>query len=87
MARMGEVDIEEYNQLRMHVAELEAKVTMLMGHLGLTYTPPTAAGMEDVRKLAMSGNLIGAIAEYRKQTGASLQEAKAFVERMMKPNS
>ncbi|MBE2269456.1 MAG: hypothetical protein IAE80_14570 [Anaerolinea sp.] len=75
---MGQVDINEYNALRVRVAELEAQVAFLMRHLNVQYVSPDGEFMDKLKKLAQSGKLLEAIKLYREKTGASLEEAKRY---------
>ncbi len=65
---------------------LEAKVDLILKHLGIEYKDPaTASGLsEEVRALADDpAKKIAAIALHRKQTGLGLREAKDAVEAYM----
>jgi ribosomal protein L7/L12 len=61
---------------------LEAKVDLILHHLGLEYTEPTPDGLSpEVKALADDPSTkIRAIALHREQTGAGLKEAKDAVE-------
>jgi hypothetical protein len=65
---------------------LEAKVDLILAHLGLEYAGPTAAGglSDEVKALADDpARKIQAIKLHREQTGVGLAEAKAAVEAYM----
>ncbi len=80
MARVGEVDLEEYAALRSRVKELEDQVAFLMRHLNVQYESPGGAFFDELKQMAAQGKVIEAIKLYRGKTGASLQEAKAYFE-------
>jgi ribosomal protein L7/L12 len=79
MPNMGQVDINEYNALRIRVKELEEQVAFLMRHLNLTYTPPDGEFTAKLREMAKQGKLLEAIKLYREKTGASLEEARRYL--------
>jgi hypothetical protein len=64
---------------------LEAKVDLILTHLGLEYADPAAGGLsEEVKALADDpARKIQAIKLHREQTGVGLAEAKAAVEAYM----
>lgn len=68
-------------ELDERVQRLEARIYRLMQHDGVKDPPEL---LERARKLAQNGDQTGAIREYRKQTGADDQTAKAAVEQMAK---
>ena len=73
--RMGE--------LSRRLAALERKVDFMLTSLKLDYQePPEPLYMAQVRALVAQRKVIDAIKLYRENTGASLVEAKAFVENM-----
>lgn len=79
MARLGEVDVEEYAALRMRVKELEDQVAFLMRHLNVQYVPLGGEFEAQVKQLALQGKTLDAIKLYREKTGASLEEAKNYL--------
>jgi len=79
MARMGEVDVEEYAALRMRVKELEDQVAFLMRHLNVQYVAPGGEVEAQVKQLVLQGKTLDAIKLYREKTGASLEEAKNYL--------
>jgi hypothetical protein len=67
---------------RRQLARVEAKLDLLLTHLGLQYidsTPPTTLSPE-AQRLANDGRKIDAIKVHREVTGLGLAEAKAEVE-------
>ena len=65
---------------------LEAKVDLILRHLGLEYHEPATSGglSAEVKALADNpANKLAAIRLYREQTGAGLAEAKEAVESYM----
>jgi Ribosomal protein L7/L12 C-terminal domain len=64
---------------------LEAKIDLILQHLGLEYEDPAARGLsEEVKALAEDpAKKISAIKLHREQTGAGLREAKDAVEAYM----
>ena len=80
-------------QLHMSVAELtrrlrlvEAKVDFILKDLKIEFVDDTEAPyMAHVYALVAQGKLIEAIKLYRENTGASLMEAKNYVEGLPKP--
>ena len=73
--RLGEVS--------RRLSALERKVDFIITALKLDYQePPEPAYMAQVRALAAQRKVIDAIKLYRENTGASLVDAKNFVENM-----
>ena len=69
--------------LGRRLSELERKVDFMLTALNLTYqAPPEPLYMAQIRTLVAAHKVIDAIKVYRENTGASLVEAKAFVEQM-----
>lgn len=71
---------------RARLARLEAKVDLILKHLGLAYTDPgpACALSAEVQELAQTpGKKIEAIKLHREQTGLGLKEAKDEVERFI----
>lgn len=67
------------------IRRLEAKVDLILKHLGLEYKNPAAAGLsEEVKALADDpAQKASAIGLHRKQTGLSLLDCKRAVEAYM----
>ena len=69
--------------LGRRLAELERKVDFMLTALNLNYQePPEPLYLAQVRTLVAAHKLIDAIKLYRENTGASLVDAKNFVENM-----
>ena len=69
-------------ELLTRIAALERKVSALYEHLGVAEPQGMEGVSPEVLDAVRSGDSIGAIKLYREQTGASLAEAKEFVERI-----
>jgi len=67
-------------QLHVRIAKLERTVQFLLDHLELTYEEGPENLFPDVAELKAMGKTIDAISLYRNKTGASLAEAKEFVD-------
>jgi ribosomal protein L7/L12 len=69
-------------QLKQRLDNLEAQMTIVSASLGIPYMP-VAAGVPEVPQavidLAHAGKTLQAIAEYRRATGAGLEDARAVV--------
>mgnify|MGYP000883517034 CR=1 FL=1 len=65
------------NGTAARLAAIERKLDAIMNQLGINY--PEGAD-DEVAALAKAGQVIEAIKLYRKKTGASLSDAKAFVD-------
>ena len=75
-------DLEIY-KLQERVAKLERQVQFLLGQVSVPYVDmPATTGYPDVADLKHRGKLIDAIKLYRSYTGATLEAAKNFVEKM-----
>jgi ribosomal protein L7/L12 len=59
---------------------VEAKLDLILAHLGVPFTDEADQLPEAARQLAESGDKIAAIKAYREATGAGLAEAKRAVE-------
>jgi hypothetical protein len=59
---------------------VERKVDAIIQHLGIALPDYFASLSPGVRRLADQGSRIGAVKAYRKQTGASLREAKDLID-------
>jgi ribosomal protein L7/L12 len=69
--------------LSRRLAELERKVDYMLKALNIEYQIPAEPPyLQQVRTLAAAHKLIDAIKLYRENTGASLADAKNFVENM-----
>lgn len=75
-------DIEkEVEQLRQRVERLESQMAFLQRSLGTTSEePPGWRASEKVIDLLRRGDKTSAIRAFREETGASLKDAKVFVE-------
>lgn len=62
---------------------VEAKLDLVLKHLGVTYDDDLAWGelSEEVRRLVDSGRKIEAIKRHRELTGAGLADSKAVIDR------
>lgn len=70
-------------ELMARVGALEHQLAHLYRHLGIEMPPAPPPGQdisEKVQQLVRDGNLIGAIKQYRGETGSGLAEAKDRVE-------
>jgi ribosomal protein L7/L12 len=70
-------------ELMARVGALEHQLAHLYRHLGIEMPPAPAPGediSETVQQLVRDGNLIGAIKQYRSETGTSLADAKERIE-------
>jgi ribosomal protein L7/L12 len=77
------VDEGDLAKVNARVALLERQVNFLMQQLKMQYVDPPASQLyPEVALLKRQGKLIEAIQLYRKQTNASLGDAKSFVENM-----
>lgn len=70
---------------RAQLIRIEQKLDLILQHLGLALPEQTPSGLSpEVQALCRDpNNKIQAIARYRQETGCSLVEAKAAVERFM----
>jgi hypothetical protein len=77
------VDDFEFAKLRERVSLLERQVVFLLGQSNVSYVDrPATLPYPDVAEFKRKGNLIEAIKLYRNYTGATLMQAKIFVENM-----
>ena len=77
---MADYDNMTTAQLHVRIAKLERTVQFLLDHLELTYEETPASLFPEVAELKALGKTIDAISLYRNKTGASLAEAKEFVD-------
>lgn len=75
-------DLGGRNNVAQQLRRIEAKLDLMVEHLGISWTDPAAPTSlsDDVMALAEQGRKIQAITRHRELTGASLAEAKAAVE-------
>jgi hypothetical protein len=64
---------------RLHLSRVEAKINLLLEHAGIEFDPYKGLPQE-VADAVRRGEKIQAIKLYRRATGASLREAKEFIE-------
>ena len=69
-------------ELLTRISALERKVSGLYQHLGIAEPEGMEGVSPEVLDAVRAGDSIGAIKLYREQTGASLAEAKEFVQRI-----
>jgi len=70
----------EIERLRKRVEILETRVDNLMRNAGYDIVKPSSDASEEVMELLLTGRKIEAIKVYRRETGASLKDAKEFIE-------
>lgn len=70
----------EIERLRKRIEILETRVDNLMRNAGFDVEMPFHEASDQVMELLLTGNKIGAIKAYRRETGASLKDAKEFIE-------
>ncbi len=70
----------EIAQLRSRVAQLEAQLTFLYAHLGVTYVPDPDRINQPVIDLLKTGHYMDAMKAYMDIHKASLSNAKAAVD-------
>lgn len=70
----------EIERLKKRVEALETRVDNLMRNAGYDVRRPSSEASDEVMELLLTGNKIGAIKAYRRETGASLKDARDFVE-------
>lgn len=79
---MTDVDVA---MLQSRVAKLERTVAFLLEKLEIAYEDkPDSRVSATVRGLVEKGNKIGAIQQYREETGAGLLEAKQLIDSLSK---
>jgi ribosomal protein L7/L12 len=71
----------EVLQLRQRVGKLERQVSFLLEHLELEFREDPNAGVSpEILELVRRGKTLEAIAQFRRETGFGLREAKEFIE-------
>lgn len=71
----------ELFQLRQRVSRIEGQVAYLMEHLGLAFDQELDQGATpEIIDLVRHGKKMQAIKLYRQETGASLRDAKEFID-------
>ena len=79
---MTDVDVAK---LQARVAKLERTVIFLLQKLEIAYEDnPGSTVSSAVRSFVEQGNKIGAIQQYREETGAGLLEAKQLIDSLSK---
>ena len=71
--------VKRHNALVQQVAELDRKMTFLLRHLGIQYVnarPPP----DDVERLVLAGDRIGAVKLYQSRHAVGLVQAKHAVD-------
>ena len=81
----GRGDMSESNQeienIKMRLEKLESQMTFLQRSLGITSNDaPAWKASPEIIDLIKRGEKIAAIKTFREQTGASLKDAKNFIE-------
>lgn len=77
---MADYDSMSIGGLHLRIAKLERTVQFLLDHLELAYEETPASLFPDVAELKALGKVVDAVSLYRNKTGASLAEAKEFVD-------
>ncbi len=70
----------EIERLRKRVEILETRVDNLMRNAGYDVVKPSAEASNEVMELLLTGHRIAAIKAYRRETGASLKDAKEYID-------
>jgi len=70
----------EIDRLKKRVELLETRVDNLMRNAGYDVVKPSSDASEEVIELLLTGRKIEAIKAYRRETGASLKDAKEYIE-------
>jgi ribosomal protein L7/L12 len=74
---------DEVADLKVRVERLESQMRYLMRNLGLEPgEPPPWQASAKVFELVRSGKKVEAIKAFREESGASLKDAKLFIERL-----
>lgn len=70
----------EIERLRKRVEILETRVDNLMRNAGYDVVKPSGEASNEVMELLLTGHRIAAIKAYRRETGASLKDAKEYID-------
>lgn len=71
----------EIAELKRRVTQLEAQMAFLLRSLGIEHPdPPTWEASPEILALVRQGKMAEAIKLFRQETGASLKDAKTFIE-------
>lgn len=70
----------EIERLRKRVEILETRVDNLMRNAGYDVVKPSREASNEVMELLLTGDRIAAIKAYRRETGASLKDAKEYID-------
>jgi ribosomal protein L7/L12 len=76
---MDEESNRRLNRLVEQVGELERRVSFLFGHFGVAYAD-TKPEPDEIERMVIAGNKMGAINLYKTRHGTSLADAKRAVE-------
>lgn len=72
---------QEIEKIKMRLEKLESQMTFLQRSLGITTNDaPAWKASPEIIELIRRGDKIEAIKAFREQTGASLKDAKNFIE-------
>jgi len=72
---------QEIEKIKMRLEKLESQMTFLQRSLGITTNvAPAWKASPEIIELIQRGDKIAAIKAFREQTGASLKDAKTFIE-------
>ena len=72
---------QEIEKIKMRLEKLESQMTFLQRSLGITTNDaPGWKASPEIIELIRRGEKIEAIKAFREQTGASLKDAKTFIE-------
>ena len=72
---------QEIEKIKMRLEKLESQMTFLQRSLGITTNDaPSWKASPEIIELIRRGEKIEAIKAFREQTGASLKDAKNFIE-------
>ena len=74
----------EIERLRKRVEILETRVENLMRNAGIDVKVSEKEASDQVMELLLTGNRVGAVKAYRRETGASLKSARDFVDSLRK---
>ena len=71
---------DEIERLKKRIEVLETKVDNLLRNAGFDVKKPSSDASNEVMELLLSGRKVEAIKTYRIETGASLKDAKEYIE-------